>query len=86
MIPDIYKPRFDLDEAQAASDEWNFNCGPSALAVMAGLAIIGYGLASFFKTIQQDSRGGYTPVDQGQGELPDPPPGGTGESEGGRDD
>lgn len=31
MIP---KLRFTIEEAQAAFDEWRFNCGPTSLAVM----------------------------------------------------
>lgn len=29
--------RFGVDEAQAASDEWGFNCGPAALCAVLGL-------------------------------------------------
>jgi hypothetical protein len=29
--------RFDVDEAQAASDEWGFNCGPGALCAVLNL-------------------------------------------------
>lgn len=36
MIP---TPRFTNEEAERAHDEWRFNCGPSALAVMLGLTI-----------------------------------------------
>jgi hypothetical protein len=29
-------PRFSLEDAIAASDEWGFNCGPAAVAVICG--------------------------------------------------
>ena len=31
--------RFNVDEAQAAGDQWGFNCGPGAVAAMLGLTI-----------------------------------------------
>ncbi|MFA4900884.1 MAG: hypothetical protein WC563_15305 [Brevundimonas sp.] len=34
IIPAV---RFNLDEAQAAADEWNFNCGPSSIAAIMSL-------------------------------------------------
>lgn len=32
-------PRFTLDEAQRAGDEWGFNCGPAAIAAIANLTL-----------------------------------------------
>ncbi len=37
--PRLTRPRFDLEEAQLASDAWGFNCGPAAIALVAGLWI-----------------------------------------------
>jgi hypothetical protein len=33
----LVSPRFTLIDAVRAGEEWNFNCGPAALAVVAGL-------------------------------------------------
>jgi len=33
------KPRFDLDDASHASQEWGANCGPGAIAAIAGLTL-----------------------------------------------
>lgn len=33
------QPRFTYDEAERASDEWGFNCGPAAVAAICGLTI-----------------------------------------------
>ena len=35
----LVSARFTLDDAQRARDEWNFNCGPAALAVVSGLTL-----------------------------------------------
>ena len=31
--------KFTIDQAQAASDEWGFNCGPAAVAAVCGLTL-----------------------------------------------
>ena len=36
MMPGLHVMRFGLEEAQAASDEWGFNCGPGALCAVLG--------------------------------------------------
>lgn len=33
------KPKFTLDEAQRAADEWGMNCGPGAVAAICGLTL-----------------------------------------------
>ena len=33
------KPRFSIDEANAAGDRWGFNCGPAAVASICGLSL-----------------------------------------------
>lgn len=33
------KPRFSMDEADAAADEWGLNCGPAAVASICGLSL-----------------------------------------------
>jgi hypothetical protein len=35
----LVSARFTLDDAQRARDEWNFSCGPAALAVVSGLTL-----------------------------------------------
>ena len=35
----LIAPRFTLEEAERASDEWGLNCGPGAVAVMNGLTL-----------------------------------------------
>src|SRR5271169_3094343 len=35
----LIAPRFTLDDAQRAGDEWGANCGPAALAMVAGLSL-----------------------------------------------
>ena len=35
----LVAPRFTLDDVERASDEWGANCGPAALAVVAGLSL-----------------------------------------------
>lgn len=32
----VFPPLFSLDDAQAAADDWNFNCGPGALCAILG--------------------------------------------------
>jgi hypothetical protein len=35
----LVAPRFTLDDAERAGDEWGANCGPAALAMVAGLSL-----------------------------------------------
>ena len=35
----IRKPKFTLDEAQQAADDWGFNCGPAAIAAVCGMTL-----------------------------------------------
>ena len=37
MTQTLYVVRFTLEDAQRAADEWRFNCGPAALAMVSGL-------------------------------------------------
>jgi len=37
IVSRLVAPRFTLSDAERAGDEWGFNCGPAALAVVSGL-------------------------------------------------
>ena|ERR1017187_1080244 len=37
MAAEPTRPLFTVDDAQRAGDEWGFNCGPAAIAVIAGM-------------------------------------------------
>jgi hypothetical protein len=39
MGADMLKPRFTIDDAERAHDEWGANCGPGALAAILGLTL-----------------------------------------------
>ena len=35
----LVAPRFTLEDAERAGDEWGLNCGPAAIAAMNGLTL-----------------------------------------------